>query len=497
MVPTVYNCCSELVSLVKENPLTLGFSLFCSWMYVAFFSDILVSAETVAAMGRYAHVLPSSVANLAALIAIAMLAKRFGPFCTRRLSCFMISLVGCLGTFAVYAASLLGAGASIAATDLGAILTGVGSAWVIALWGEAYASLEDSKSGPLIILSEALGILVYVVLTALPRSVAAGLSCLLLPACAAAAVGAYANAPSLPIMPHVGSAQEWVSKVWRIILVVFLFGTVFWASPKLSAAQPVGSVIIAASGFLAAVVIATDVLVIGHLSMNFVYRVVLPLMLLGLLLTIAGEGAVGHGVGPILAMSAFTCLDYFAYVTYSHASRDTGFMPAAGYALGHCATSASIPVGWILSTYVSDRLIDSFGEFTCVFIVAIILVVASGIVIADVRMEDLPSDEGENVTAILTSAALFARQCEYVIEKYQLSKREEQVLLLTTRGRSTPFIAKRLNLSTSTIKKCITHLYEKLGVSDRQGMVDLIEGVDPMTPLPVPDGDGPSARVFQ
>lgn len=487
MVLMVYNRCSELVSLIRENPLALGFALFCSWMYIAFFSDILVSTETVGLLGRYVHVLPSSVANLLALAVTAVLAKRIGPFCSRGLSGVMASLVGGLGTFAVYAGSSLTPGVSSSAILLGAILTGVGSAWVIALWGEVYASLEDPASGALIVLSEGLGILIYVLLTLLPRPVAAACSCLLLPACGIVALGAYREAPSLSTRLRGGSAHEWLRRVWKVLLVIFLFGTVFWTSPKLSAAQPVGSVIIAASGLLAVIVIAADVCVTGHLSMSFVYKVVLPLMLLGLLLVVVGDGSLGGGAGPILAMSAFTCLDYFAYVTYSHAARAAGFIPAASFAIGHCAVSLSIPVGWVISTYAMDSLATSIGEFTCVFLVAIALVVVSGILIADTHRDDARQDEVET-TPILTSATLFARQCESVIATHRLSDREEQVLLLTVRGRSIPFIAKQLHLSVSTIKKHTTHLYEKLGVRDRQEMVDLIEAAEPdarMSPRPL------------
>jgi two-component system nitrate/nitrite response regulator NarL len=52
-----------------------------------------------------------------------------------------------------------------------------------------------------------------------------------------------------------------------------------------------------------------------------------------------------------------------------------------------------------------------------------------------------------------------------------LSERERQVLVLLCNGLSAPQIAQRLFLGTSTIKSHLSHLYEKLGVTDRAAAV--------------------------
>jgi two-component system nitrate/nitrite response regulator NarL len=52
-----------------------------------------------------------------------------------------------------------------------------------------------------------------------------------------------------------------------------------------------------------------------------------------------------------------------------------------------------------------------------------------------------------------------------------LSAREREVLKLVSTGLSAPEIARRLNLSTTTIKTHLQRLYEKLGVGDRAAAV--------------------------
>ncbi len=52
-----------------------------------------------------------------------------------------------------------------------------------------------------------------------------------------------------------------------------------------------------------------------------------------------------------------------------------------------------------------------------------------------------------------------------------LTVREREVLALVAAGDSAPQIARRLHLSTGTVKTHLQHLYEKLGVNDRAAAV--------------------------
>jgi two-component system, NarL family, nitrate/nitrite response regulator NarL len=52
-----------------------------------------------------------------------------------------------------------------------------------------------------------------------------------------------------------------------------------------------------------------------------------------------------------------------------------------------------------------------------------------------------------------------------------LSDRERQALKLIAEGLTAPAIGERLHLSTGTVKTHLTHLYEKLDVSDRAAAV--------------------------
>lgn len=56
-------------------------------------------------------------------------------------------------------------------------------------------------------------------------------------------------------------------------------------------------------------------------------------------------------------------------------------------------------------------------------------------------------------------------------ERPQLSRREQQILVLIADGQTAPQVAAVLHISTATVKTHLLHLYEKLGVAERAAAV--------------------------
>jgi DNA-binding CsgD family transcriptional regulator len=55
---------------------------------------------------------------------------------------------------------------------------------------------------------------------------------------------------------------------------------------------------------------------------------------------------------------------------------------------------------------------------------------------------------------------------------FRLSNREEEIIGLLVRGRSTPKIAESMFVTSGTIKTHLTHIYQKIDVSGRQELID-------------------------
>lgn len=65
-------------------------------------------------------------------------------------------------------------------------------------------------------------------------------------------------------------------------------------------------------------------------------------------------------------------------------------------------------------------------------------------------------------------------RCRLLAEAYGLTPREREIASLFAEGRDAPYVEKALMISKSTVKTHVTHLYQKVGVSSRQELVDLL-----------------------
>lgn len=71
----------------------------------------------------------------------------------------------------------------------------------------------------------------------------------------------------------------------------------------------------------------------------------------------------------------------------------------------------------------------------------------------------------------------FEFRCLSLAERYGLTARELDVLLLLARGRNAKFIEHELYISLNTAKTHISHIYRKLGVSSQQQLLDMVDEV--------------------
>ena len=83
--------------------------------------------------------------------------------------------------------------------------------------------------------------------------------------------------------------------------------------------------------------------------------------------------------------------------------------------------------------------------------------------------------EGTWERAAADDGAEQARRIESVVEERKLTKREREVLELLLEGRSLPYIQKELYISEGTARTHASHLYSKLGVHNRQELIDLFK----------------------
>ena len=67
------------------------------------------------------------------------------------------------------------------------------------------------------------------------------------------------------------------------------------------------------------------------------------------------------------------------------------------------------------------------------------------------------------------------KRCEALAIERHLTPREGEVLVLLARGRTVRYICDELSIAQGTAKHHVSNIYRKVGVFDRQGLLDTIE----------------------
>lgn len=89
------------------------------------------------------------------------------------------------------------------------------------------------------------------------------------------------------------------------------------------------------------------------------------------------------------------------------------------------------------------------------------------------RSVEPSGDPGEPVAADPESVVL--ERATRFAQSYGLTNRETEVLGYLARGRTLPYIADALFVTTGTVKTHTTHIYRKLDVNSRQELLDQLD----------------------
>lgn len=471
-----------------------GLAAFYTWNLVDIFAPPLVGSG--GGPGIEVSTVVSSVCNVGSYVAIAALLSRFRSFFALAFAAAVAAAAVVLGAWGLWSVGLVGSPEALLAYKG---VTRVCAAFVIVAWGMRFSELEGSALTQRALAAFCMATLAFLVIGATRGLLQAGLFALLLPlsmglclrATGGRVAGEGATRPTqVAASPDCGEAppaasgshdgvRRFLSSVWRLLLVFTLFGIVTWvmilgAQAGLSTAFP-GSVVAGAAFAVMACLLVASCVFEGIVSYRYVYKLVLPLVMVGLLLVAAFEGF--RGVGAAVVSVGFTCFDLFCFVMVATACRQSGVRAGAVFGW-YRALESFVPMVALGLMTALGQLGARSGNTTlyvlvaaCVLVLAVVLVLDRGSILERGRLKP-------DVVYPRAEALYFARQCEEAISRYELSPREAEVLSLVVRGRSVPHIAERLYLSRGTVKTHIARIYRKLGVGDRQEMIDCIESLE-------------------
>lgn len=161
----------------------------------------------------------------------------------------------------------------------------------------------------------------------------------------------------------------------------------------------------------------------------------------------------------------------FMFLVYflTRLGRRSAYDPALVVMLGYALISLADWTVRALVSYNRVGLVD--GPYVPLFLFLILLTIVFFLPARSPGMQLLTSELAD----IERGSNLDSTRCTALADEHGLSPRELEVLVLLCRGRSTPYIAETLYLSENTVKTYRRRIYQKLGVHDKQELLDLVE----------------------
>ena len=200
------------------------------------------------------------------------------------------------------------------------------------------------------------------------------------------------------------------------------------------------------------------------------YRPVIPAMVAGLILLLLLP-APYRFLGAGLVIMGVYCLDMFMMLV----STDVAFRGRIPVALSFGLVILCARTGTLIGSFAADQLLNaalwSEALRSEVFLVGVLALVLVGMLFftqTDVQKLYATSREETADASLEQKCAAIARMC-------RLTNREAEVLVLLARGRTVRYICDELSIAQGTAKHHVSNIYRKVGVFDRQGLLDTIE----------------------
>ena len=277
--------------------------------------------------------------------------------------------------------------------------------------------------------------------------------------------------------------DEWRRLVTKLSLASFLVGFANEATRTLYVQMGVANSSGASYAFIQAIaafvatsgIVAIALALLGskteHMAKNAYHARVVLLMAGTLLLPLPlVYPHVSVHIPYAVNAASYTCFGMFMWIIvagvcgrYRHAKVRTFGIVRAAWALGPL-------LGLLLGRFVLHRAgLSVETAFPVMLLAAAVLLLASNAVFTE-------SDLVKAMDIIpLARKRRFRAKCMRVIERYGLSEREGEIMIMLAKGRNLPYVQEHLYLSRSTVSTHRQHIYQKLEIHSQQELMNLVE----------------------
>lgn len=396
--------------------------------------------------------------NAVVLIAVALFAWRKGP-----LFCHGWLIGTATAATVIGSAIVLFPSAPEGAMVVGTVLFSAGFSTMFLLWIELYGRLEPRRMLGAYAASLLLGTLAFLFLKGYEHDLAPWVV-LILPLLSAGSLVWCVLQARPNDLPVAGEARPWRSALanpstTKLFAWIAVFGLAFGMGDAMIGQGSAWASTLGRSSF-ALVMLLGAVFASRRFTLRIVYRVSLPLMIIGLAITFLHAVPWVSRVFMAAGMEGYQTVSLIVCCGMALQRRESAaFLCGLAFAMETLMIQAG---KLVLGSAVAHVAIDAtfFG------ILAILaLVVATTFLFKE---SDLVASYSETaLRAVRENEALAARLQAYVSE-HGLTEKESDVLLLMAQGKTTKEIADELYLASSTVRVHTSKIYQKAGVHNRE-----------------------------
>ena len=283
---------------------------------------------------------------------------------------------------------------------------------------------------------------------------------------------AYATLPASDY-PHASWGQ--FSFPWKPILVVCLYSFAFGLHESIFTGYlSHGSG--AGEAFAALFVFLGITLHRETFDFSSIWKRALPLMLVSLIPF--NQLLIGRLLSDFCALASYTLYTILIMVILSNLSYRYGVCALWIFGIERAVRLISVQAGYAASGFIHMSATPSFAD-------TLVTVATAGAIIATTVFffseKQLSSPWGVILKKTLAQDRELYREknrigmkCRELAKQYDLTTREEEILLLLSQGKKPSAIEQELYVAKSTVKTHVKHIYQKLGVHSREELFGLL-----------------------
>lgn len=492
---------SELPGIVSENLRaidwhgllslrTLGFALARAWVYLMFLG---AASSAVTWNGE---LLPGEAYSISTVVLFltmtgaARMGERFGLLMHRKAVRYLGPALTCLGTLLLASATLPGTPIT-ALCVLGGVTTGLGSGIIDLGYGELYRNVPSRQTCLEAPVAFLLAAVVFYLLSQFPSTVLC-IAASLMPVISGMILFSNLKVWAPNTMPAVRpvpiSASRFAVRVGICACLVGIADNVvraaFMTTSGMSLTEFYHTPLVWASVITVAVIWGC-VLCSRSFNLRNVYKLAVIIMAFFFQLL---PVVVGLYLQNVLALAGYGTFNVLIWILLADIAYTYRLSSITVFGIGW----GMITLGVFFGSVVGNALCSAFAPFSpqmlsLVALCATLMVLLSYMFILResdmLELTRIGEQEEQDRSAQAKNQAeeprvpRFVNRCKQVAEEYGLTERETEVMILYAKGRSYVRLQEELHSSRGTITTHLRHIYQKMGVQNKQEFLDIIEGV--------------------